>query len=85
MPIYGCVYVCRYIYLCLPYVRIPTGYGGQLGDFAMDTLYSEMVLNDEENGCRFEDSRNETCSTHDLCGLIVVRARLLEFYSDPAA
>ena len=32
-----------------------TGYGGRLGDLAMDMLDLEMVINDEENGCGFED------------------------------
>ena len=32
-----------------------TGYGGRLGDFSMDMLGLEMVVNDEENGCGFED------------------------------
>ena len=32
-----------------------TGYGGRLGDFTVDTLGSEMVVNAEENSCGFED------------------------------
>ena len=31
-----------------------TGYGGHLGDLAMDTLALEMVVSDEENGCGFK-------------------------------
>ena len=32
-----------------------SGRGSHLGDFSMDTLDSETVINDEENSCGFED------------------------------
>ena len=32
-----------------------SGYGGCLGDIAMDMLYLEMVVNDEETACGFGD------------------------------
>ena len=33
------------------------GYGGRLGEFAMDMLVLEMVVNDEGPNCGFENIR----------------------------
>ena len=59
-----------------------TGYGGRLGNFAMDMLDLEMVIKDEENGYWLQ--RLKECNlthTWPVC-LIADRERLLEFYSD---
>ena len=39
-----------------------------LGIFAMDTVDSEMVVNDEENGCKFEIPGKKPGYTRDLWG-----------------
>ena len=43
-------------------------YGGRLGDFAVDMLDLEIVVNDEENKCGFEDQRKEPGYRWDLLG-----------------
>ena len=59
-----CLYaLCSHICVFLPYVDIPVvegftglmGCGSLLGEFPMDMLDSEMVVNDEETRCEFED------------------------------
>ena len=47
----------------------------------MDTLDLKIVVNDEENGFRFEDQRKETWNHTRPAWLIAVWKRLLELYT----
>ena len=49
-----------------------------LAKLTIDMLYSFV----EENRCRFEDQRKETWIYSGPTSLIVVRERMLEFYSN---
>ena len=56
-----------------------TGYGGRLGDFAIDTLNSEMVVKMKEQLWRLKE-RNLLIHMRPAC-FIGVREKLREFYS----
>ena len=68
--------ICRYISICRTFIYrrlhesfdeidLKKGYG-RLGDFIMYPLDLEMVINDEENGYRFEYPGRKTGNTRCL-------------------